>query len=256
MTIERSPEFIVAALYLSRCGRVVEGKKPLPPQELGTDSWQAAYAIFFDHLGSGRPLRAFHNSLKATRDQFDSHVDSGRRGWLVDGKPKPLPELDTSILAEWQNHSDEDLWETVRPWTDLEVASVPASVLNDLEADSDEDEEEVAVGREGKMRAVVSKRRERSPKLRAAALQVHGCHCQICGFDFGKAYGQWGVGFAEVHHMQELRSADVDGVETDPTTDLAVLCSNCHRMLHRKRKRVLSLDELRSIMETARLEAK
>ncbi len=85
MSVERSPEFILSALYLSRFGRKNGTSTPLPPAELGTDSWATAYAMFFDRLASGRSLRSFHNSLKATRDQFDSHVDSGRRGWLVDG---------------------------------------------------------------------------------------------------------------------------------------------------------------------------
>ena len=51
MSIERSREFILTALYLSRCGRQTEGSTPLPPAELSTDNWAAAYAAFFDKLG-------------------------------------------------------------------------------------------------------------------------------------------------------------------------------------------------------------
>jgi len=170
MSIERSREFILTALFLSRCGRKVEGHKPFPPPQLGTDNWAIAYAAFFDQLAGGRTLRSFHNSMKATRDQFDSHVDSGRIGWLVDGKPKPLPDLDASILEEWRNRTNDELWAAVRDWSDPEIASVPMAVLSDLEADSDEDEERVALGREGAVKAVVSKRRERSPSLRGQLL--------------------------------------------------------------------------------------
>lgn len=45
MTIERSPEFILAALYLSRCGRKRAKGDRLPPVQPGTDSWATAYAI-------------------------------------------------------------------------------------------------------------------------------------------------------------------------------------------------------------------
>ena len=34
--------------------------------------------------------------------------------------------------------------------------------------------------------------------------------------------------------------------ETDPKTDLAILCANCHRMVHRKKSTTLTIDELKS----------
>ena len=151
MTVERSDEFILVALFLSRYGREVEGGKPLPPSRLGTDSWRAAYAAFFDTLAAGRSLRTFHNSLKATRDQFDSHVDSGRSGWRVDGDPKPLPERDAAILDTWGSRSEDELWQAVRSFWDSGVASIPLSVLNDLEAESDQAEEEVLPRARGKV---------------------------------------------------------------------------------------------------------
>ena len=251
MTVKRSEDFILVALFLSRYGRKVEEGTPLPPSQLGTDSWRAAYAAFFDALAAGRSLRSFRNSLKAKRDQFDSHVDSGRRGWRVDGEPKPLPERDAAILDAWTSRSEDKLWEAVRLFWDSGVAAIPPSVLNDLEAESDQAEEEVYFGREGKSRAIVSRVRERSPRLRAAALEIHGYLCQVCGFDFEGTYGAWGRGFAEVHHVQELGTAPSEGVEVDPSIDLAVVCSNCHRMIHRKAKRALPLAELREIIADA-----
>ncbi|MFC1574856.1 HNH endonuclease [Gemmatimonadota bacterium] len=248
MSIERSEEFVLAALFLSRCGRKIDDGSPLPPAELGTDSWATSYAMFFDSLAAGRSFRSFHNSLKATRDQFDSHVDSGRRGWRVGGGPKPLPDRDSRILETWNPRSNSELWLAVRPFTDLEVANVPGAVLQDLGSHSDEDEETVAFGMEGTARALVSKRRERSPRLRAAALAIHGYECQVCGFNFERTYGSWGLGFAEIHHIQELGLVPDEGVETNPATDLAVVCSNCHRMIHRKAKLALTLAELRDIL--------
>lgn len=251
MSIERSKEFILAALFLSRCGRKIGMGNPLPPAELETNSWAAAYASFFDALGAGRSLRSFHNSLKATRDQFDSHVDSGRRGWWIGDQPKPLPERDARVLEEWGARTNSELWAAVRHFVDLEVGALPASVLGDLQAESDEDDERVSVGREGNTKVVVSRRRERSPRLRAAALQIHGYACQVCGFCFEEVYGKWGRDFAEVHHMQELSTAPAEGLEVDPARDLAVVCSNCHRMIHRKAERALPLDELRDIIAHA-----
>jgi 5-methylcytosine-specific restriction enzyme A len=76
---------------------------------------------------------------------------------------------------------------------------------------------------------VISTRRERSLEARAKAIELYGTRCQGCGFDFGDTYSAWGKGYIEVHHVAQL--ASVQGhVETNPATDLTVLCANCHRM--------------------------
>ena len=252
MKVKRSDEFILVALFLSRYGRKVEGRRPLPPARLGTDLWREAYAVFFHSLAAGRPLRSFCHSLKLSRDQFDSHVDSGRRGLLVDGKPKPLPKSDAAILATWGLRSEDELWQAIRSSWESGDVSIPRSVLDDIEVETEQaDEQEVFLGLEGRARAIVSRVRERSPRLRAAALEIHGYLCQVCGFDFEGTYGAWGREFIEVHHVQELAAAPAEGVEVDPATDLAVVCSNCHRMIHRKAKQALSLAELRRMIVDA-----
>ena len=252
MTVERSDEFILVALFLSRFGRKVEGGTPLPPARLGTGSWREAYAGFFHTLAAGRPLRSFHRSLALTRDQFDSHVDSGRRGLRADGEPKPLPKSDAAILAIWGSRSEDELWQAMGSYWESGAAPIPPSVLDDIEVETEQaDEERVVLGLEGKSRAIVSRVRERSPRLRAAALEIHGYLCQACGFDFEGTYGTWGRGFIEVHHVQELGAAPPEGVKVDPATDLAVVCSNCHRMIHRKAKQALTLAELRRIIVDA-----
>jgi len=252
MTVERSDDLILVALFLSKYGRKIKDGTPLPPSQLGTDSWRLAYAGFADSLAAGRPLRSFHNSLKATRDQFDSHVDSGRRGWRVGDEPAPLPDRDAAILDAWGSRSEQELWQKVQSFWDSRVASIPTSVLDDLEVESDQaDREEVFLGREGRSRAIVSRVRERSPWLRAVALKIHGYVCQVCGFDFEATYGSWGRGFAEVHHVRELGTAPTEGVEMEAAADLAVVCSNCHSMIHRRKKRALPLAELRKIIADA-----
>lgn len=89
---------------------------------------------------------------------------------------------------------------------------------------------------------------ERSAANRAAAIKHHGIKCMACGFDFEKTYGEIGKNFIEVHHIKPLFSLDEE-VMIDPATDLICLCSNCHRMVHRKRDSVLSLDELINILK-------
>jgi hypothetical protein len=55
--------------------------------------------------------------------------------------------------------------------------------------------------------------------------------CEVCGFDFLEVYGALGEGFAEAHHKRSLAESPVNGQVTS-LDDLAIVCANCHRMLH------------------------
>jgi 5-methylcytosine-specific restriction protein A len=68
-----------------------------------------------------------------------------------------------------------------------------------------------------------------------------------CNFDFGEIYGERGKGFIEVHHINPVSTLKSES-QTNPKDDLIVLCSNCHRMVHRKSDKVLTLLELKKII--------
>ncbi len=80
---------------------------------------------------------------------------------------------------------------------------------------------------------------ERNPKLRVAAINFHGFSCKICGFNFETTYGELGVEFIEVHHLKPV-STLTESTIISPENDMTVVCSNCHRMLHRKREKLLT----------------
>lgn len=73
--------------------------------------------------------------------------------------------------------------------------------------------------------------------------------CEACGFDFGSFYGPVGAGFAECHHTLPL--AELPGQRGTRLVDLAIVCANCHRMLHRTRP-VMSVERLRSLVVEVR----
>jgi predicted HNH restriction endonuclease len=88
---------------------------------------------------------------------------------------------------------------------------------------------------------------ERNSKLRAKAISIHGTECMACGFNFEKVYGKRGSNFIEVHHIKPISTFDKE-VKVNPKDDLIVLCSNCHRMVHRKKDDVLSLKKLKELL--------
>ena len=67
--------------------------------------------------------------------------------------------------------------------------------------------------------------------------------CSVCNFDFEEFYGNIGASFCEIHHLRPL--ADSDSEVQTRLEDLAVVCPNCHRMIHRSRP-FLTLKQLKS----------
>ena len=99
--------------------------------------------------------------------------------------------------------------------------------------------------------------RRRSRRLRRYAIEAYrktngSISCIICGFDFGKMYGGYGEGYIEMHHKVPINIVDERGVKEklpDALKKVVPLCSNCHRMIHRKRKKLLSIEELKQLIQ-------
>lgn len=75
---------------------------------------------------------------------------------------------------------------------------------------------------------------ERNRTAARQAKKFHGTVCQACDLDFGQRYGELGRGFIEAHHLKPISGLE-EGVAVDYNVadDFAVLCANCHRMIHR-----------------------
>lgn len=90
----------------------------------------------------------------------------------------------------------------------------------------------------------------RHQKLVAEAKKEHGFICMVCKFDFEAVYGVIGRRFIECHHLREM--ADDEERETT-INDVAVVCSNCHRMIHRD-GRLRTIAEMRRLLERSKQE--
>lgn len=104
---------------------------------------------------------------------------------------------------------------------------------------------EYTSNKEGKKIVYYSNRYERSARNREIAIALFGFKCMACNFDFEKKYGSWGKDYIEVHHIKPLSDLNEE-VEICPATDLVTVCANCHRMIHRKKDKTLSIEELKA----------
>jgi predicted HNH restriction endonuclease len=69
--------------------------------------------------------------------------------------------------------------------------------------------------------------------------------CEVCGFSFVEKFGELGMGFIEAHHMIPVSELSENTLTKEK--DIVLVCSNCHRMLHRHRP-WLSAVELKSVL--------
>jgi 5-methylcytosine-specific restriction protein A len=101
---------------------------------------------------------------------------------------------------------------------------------------------------EGAIVEAIHRRRERDPRLVNAAKQAfrekHGkLFCQVCNFDFNTTYGE---DYIEAHHKIPL--SDFPTSMTVTIDDLVMVCANCHRMFHRVRPWMSSVEELQNLI--------
>jgi hypothetical protein len=116
-------------------------------------------------------------------------------------------------------------------------------VISDLESLREEEE-----FFEGRRHERFSNYYEREPQLRSRSIEIHGTTCKACAFDFERKYGRRGKGFIEVHHLRPVSELKGE-TKIDPAADMTVVCPNCHRMIHRDKNKILSLEELKALIQ-------
>jgi len=247
--MQRSAELMTVGCFLSRFGAIGPDGKSSPPDEIGTLTWANAYLCFYRSLSGGRSIRQFGHALKNTRDEFDGFFSNGRIGWRsksVGREARPLTP-DMQLVFDRCSKLDRSYhWQLIAEHHSLDWYFAEPSELDRLRESEATSEQTIIISRtEGGRKVTLSSRAERDPRLRAQAIKLHGAICTACGFDFEAVYGAWGAGFCEVHHLSPLGNTEGKERRTNPLYDLAVVCANCHRMIHRQRGITLSIAELR-----------
>lgn len=99
---------------------------------------------------------------------------------------------------------------------------------------------------EGTMTETMRYVRGRSRHLREHALAAANGVCCVCGTDYSKLLGGKGVRVLQAHHRRQLAASDAPRVTK--LSDLAVVCANCHSLIHMNLKRALGVEELRQML--------
>ena len=148
--------------------------------------------------------------------------------WSFYAKERDLLRREAALLAE---HIRAD-----RP-------SASSALLPDLE--SDEELESEGDPRTYAHRSYERKSGNRKKKIDNIKKRDLPITCECCGFDFEKTYGERGRDFIEVHHAVPV--SELKAGQKLRMNDLRLLCSNCHRIVHR-RQPWLSVEEVQTLI--------
>lgn len=161
------------------------------------------------------------------------------------------PEYDKGLSSG--SRLDREVWDTFltdreRLHKVAEAIKANYTVISSADELDDDDDTEAT---EGKILTRIHQKRERSVKLvkkkkEQVLKQCGKLECEVCGFDSQHVYGEHGYGFIECHHKKPV--SEIKEGEKTKLSDLAVVCANCHRMIHRSRP-WLSLVKVKDLLD-------
>ncbi|MFF7529630.1 HNH endonuclease [Streptomyces bobili] len=204
---------------------MTNGWKGLDAQDSRVFELSALLQLLPIHADADRN-ETFRNPNGVARKTFDIAT----RHPNYHGKPTKGGALDVEVLHEFLARPDE-MTKVAR----LIREGISAGDLQDL-AQADDDLDDDFSAPEGRLLLRRHRARERNKGLRKkkieSILRKGGTlACEACGFDFEEVYGERGAGYVECHHVVPLHEA---GEGNTKLSDLALICANCHRMIHRR----------------------
>jgi len=208
------------------------------------------------------------NDLQPTNEDMQSH--RGRGDSKFSQTVRNMKSHNNMIrqgLATYRRIPGDGIWtitQTGENHLKLNSQNIPkvSSLINQGFRDSvrkkeaNEDYSDVII-EEGAQEERTIKDRKRSDKLKRFAIEKHKAEnngklpCVGCGFDFEDKYGERGEGFIEIHHKEVIHDKDIKGSRQkldEALKDVEPVCSNCHKMIHRRRGEMLSIKELKEII--------
>lgn len=187
----------------------------------------AQLKAFLDRIGEGKPLHEAPSAAGAC-DDLQQHA-SPQDGDEAAAKPASSP---ISVIS-WSSEAS------------IDGADETAETLARIVKKEDPSGDLTSELWEGEKKIYLTTRYERNRKIVKLVKQKRGHSCEVCGFDFGKTYGEVGEAYIQVHHLKPISS--VGRSQPDLKNDFAVVCANCHVMIHR-RAELVSIAAMRAFV--------
>ena len=188
------------------------------PKELNSEHFEKA-AVEIDTLGVPFERNSVHYDLLINGKRYPPKYIVSLATKFATGKEYPASDFNA---VEAKNYFLSKGYEVIDRRAEAES----------MVADED-DESAFPEGRESfKTHRHLERDGKMPRKAKAKRLAETGkLECDICGMEFHRFYGEHGHGFIEAHHKVPV--SKLNGAAKTKVSDLALVCSNCHRMLHR-----------------------
>jgi hypothetical protein len=152
----------------------------------------------------------------------------------------------------WGAHQIPVQWESNFPKTKILLGAEPLTVKK-LSSDSIR-KLEAAIGKssksirqaealEGRIFQAEAIFRSRNHALIQIKKTNSDYRCEVCGFSFDETYGTIGREYIVAHHLKTISS----GIAKTTLNDIALLCANCHSMVHTKNPPI-TIEDLRALI--------
>lgn len=219
------------------------GQGRMSLRNVSIDSLPEALKNAFETSADGRiSVTQYVKNLKENHN-FSREIDPTGSDFTKRLYKESLEKVLETVPEEYEN----DFYRGYH-WNCEVIERIRNASKHEINWDEETVQEETAGTTEGKRTVYYTTKYERSSKNREAAIRIHGTKCMICGFDFGQKYGELGKGYIEVHHIKPLATLEQE-VVINPETDLICVCANCHRMLHRFKNYIVTVEELKYIVD-------
>ncbi len=132
----------------------------------------------------------------------------------------------------------------IRPYL---ICQTPDYLLAAASTDS-QTADSIAEALEGTRTEIKHLTSKRSRRLRDSAFSNANGVCAVCGRNFTNLLSGRGTRTLQVHHRKQLSAFEMPTVTT--LEDLAVVCANCHCLLHLNPKKALLIEELKTMLSS------
>lgn len=171
-----------------------------------------------------------------------------------------LSKTDDGYLEPIPKAKKDNYWRNgVRPISEQTYLNITSNSKNriilrkikrkKIEVKNDQNLNEFESRSEGKKKQIYTTVYERNPQLRQDAIDIHGTTCIACNFNFEEKYGDYAKDFIHIHHVKPLfENEDQNEILINPEKDLVPVCPNCHAVIHKRKDKTLSIEELKVLI--------
>jgi hypothetical protein len=219
---------------------ISEGKRWATAKEMLAESNAASCAmpIFFSDAASTGELHYWAVVSDVQMEGQRSFISLRGMRRFKNGKPKQ-----SSLIVDAKGRPHKLSMSHIKPYVMCQTPGIASALYRKMQEAIEPPQAKALVADEasefpeGRKLFRFHSRIERNRKLvqlkKSNALAIGRLRCEVCTFDFQAVYGDVGDGFIECHHNVPI--SEYDANQKTRLQDLALVCSNCHRILHRKR---------------------